>query len=195
MLALSIRQPHIYGMIHLGKRFENRDDSRGVVPNVCRHVGPFLLHASGGMTRRELCDALDAWQDDGRITGAQHTELVRAKLPRGGIVGYARAIGRVDPEGWFHGPDGRYPASLVVDADALDERWWNGRSMSCRSGGGHALVLDDVRELPFIECLGRLGMWRVPADVLRRLARAGHRFDRHGNLLYRSGDRWVTVPV
>jgi hypothetical protein len=192
MLALSIRQPHIYGMIHLGKRFENRDDSRGVVPNVCRHVGPFLLHAAAGMTQKEFWAAVNAWRDDGRITSLQHAEMasIRKTLARGGIVGYAQAIGRVSPNGAFEGIGEQFDRPRrgigYLEAKGYDRRWW--------ARGGHALVLDDdVHELPFVECPGRLGMWRVPADVLRRLERAGHRFDRYGNLLCRSGDRWVTV--
>jgi hypothetical protein len=187
-------------MLKLGKRFENRKDSRGIVPAVCRHVGPVLLHASGGMTRRELCGAIDAWQDDERITASQHIALVRAKLPLGGIVGYARAIGRVDPEGWFHGPCRLGRERWVDDdgwirddvAERFDLRWWAGSDGLV--AGGHALVLDDVHELPFVKCPGRLGLWRPPADVLRRLEQAGRRFDRCGNLLYRSPVGWVTVP-
>ena len=55
----------------------------------------------------------------------------------------------------------------------FDLRWWR---------GGHALLLQDVEQLPFVRCPGALNTWRVPEPVLAVLERLGCRFDAAGQL-------------
>jgi len=149
-----------------------------------------LLHASSGMAAAELSSALDMWRAARLITASASLGVVTA-LRRGGIVGYCRALGHLRPDG---------TAAVVVDGEPrtmsaaevrrrFDLRWWS---------GGHGLLLTDVEQLPFVPCSGALNMWQVPAEVLQQLETAGRRFDRYGNLLYRTRvrghERWVTIP-
>lgn len=79
MLALSIRQPWAWLILHAGKDIENRD-----WPTKVR--GRVLIHAAKGMTRDEYEDGIGFAQaiayEAGRILHAPTIEL-----PRGGIVG------------------------------------------------------------------------------------------------------------
>lgn len=84
-LALSVRQPWAWAIIHAGKDFENR--SRGAL----KHLpvpAPFRIavHASRGMTRREYQLARDF------MTGIGIDCPLPALLPRGGIVGTVELV-------------------------------------------------------------------------------------------------------
>lgn len=162
--ALSIRQPWCSAVIDGGKRIENRGWTNS------HFRGPFLIHAAKGMTRREYDDAA-AFVEQRRIDvvyGKRRTwyppspELLR----RGGIVGVANVIGVVAR---VTAPKkGARAVGMVYSAlspfgrpmTAEEDLWWM---------GGFALVLDQVKSLPFVECVGRLGFFKVGAKVLRRL--------------------------
>jgi hypothetical protein len=166
MKALSIRQPWAWAIVHAGKRIENRQRKDGAMPDICRHRGPLLLHASKGMARLECLEAFQDRQDmgvemDGIWPGAK-------ALQRGGIVGRCRAVAHLDCTGrfWFN-PSSSIEANLTWrrgpsrgDSE-IDMRWW---------AGGYALVLADVEPLPFIECKGALGLWNVSESTLAELA-------------------------
>lgn len=94
LLALSIRQPWAWAIIHAGKDIENRNW-------YTRFRGRFLIHASKGCTRTEYLDAC-AYMDC--YCGGVSVPPLQL-LPRGGIVGEARLIGCVsDSESdWFVG--------------------------------------------------------------------------------------------
>lgn len=98
MIALSIRQPWAWLILHAGKDIENR-----TWPT--RYRGHVLIHAAKGMTRAEYEDAEDPLWSRGGPT----IELPPfADLQRGGIVGRARIVGCVtaSDSSWFCGPFG-----------------------------------------------------------------------------------------
>jgi len=83
-LALSVRQPWAWAIIHAGKDVENRDWRR---PNPgLKFRGRVAIHAAGGMTRNEYEGAADFIR---RIAGdcPRPHELVR-----GAVVGSAQVI-------------------------------------------------------------------------------------------------------
>jgi hypothetical protein len=95
-LALSIRQPWAWLIVHGWKNIENRTWRT-------RFRGPVLIHASKGMTAGEYRAA--------QIFMAAFTPLEMppmGDLPRGGIVGVATILDCVDqhPSEWFTGPFG-----------------------------------------------------------------------------------------
>lgn len=99
MKFLSVRQPWVYAIFHLGKGVENR-------PRNTSHRGPLGIHAS-----RTFDDAGEAWLLDQGFDVPD-----REVLPMGGLVGTVRLI-NVIPESdkhlitpedrkWFFGPFG-----------------------------------------------------------------------------------------
>ncbi|TPM92691.1 ASCH domain-containing protein [Mesorhizobium sp. B2-1-3A] len=112
-LAISVRQPWSWAILHAGKDIENRDWPTKVRGRVC-------LHASKGMTRDEYEDFLDT---------AHHISLRRPFAPglalpefegllRGGIVGTVEIVDCVadSTSPWFFGRYGfvlRQPEPLL----------------------------------------------------------------------------------
>ncbi|MCC7082192.1 MAG: ASCH domain-containing protein [Burkholderiales bacterium] len=95
MLALSVRQPWAWLIIHAGKPIENRDW-------YTRVRGRVLIHASKGMTRDEYDDACAFAHHCG-----VNTNLIPlpAELQRGGIIGSVEIIDcvTVHSSPWFVG--------------------------------------------------------------------------------------------
>lgn len=103
-IALSIRQPWAWAILHAGKDIENRSWSTSF-------RGPVAIHAGKGMTKGEynefnyvfmrMAGAQDqAWLDKWHgVTPAPY------KLDRGGIVGVAEITGCVNRSAspWFFG--------------------------------------------------------------------------------------------
>lgn len=99
-LALSVRQPWAWAIIHAGKDVENR--SWQAVNHGLRQRGRIAVHAAGGMTREEYEDARDFLSTLG--VGCPGP----ADLERGGIIGsveVADVVSRSDSR-WFFGPRG-----------------------------------------------------------------------------------------
>lgn len=100
MLALSIKQPWAWMILHVGKDIENRS-----WPTKVR--GPVLIHASKGMTRDEYDDALAtlsfAHDDPASLNVPAFDEL-----ERGGIIGEAEIVDCVTRSisPWMFGPYG-----------------------------------------------------------------------------------------
>ena len=104
-VALSVRQPWAWAIIHAEKDVENRDwspDNPG-----CRFGGAVAIHASQGMTRSEYNEAREFMAGIGVECPLPHL------LVRGAIIGSVRVIGFVyySPSRWFCGP------SALVMAD------------------------------------------------------------------------------
>lgn len=107
-LALSVRQPWAWAIIHGGKNIENRD-WREPNPGL-RFRGPVAIHASTGMTRDEYEEARDF------MAGIGVTCPAPADLARGGIIGRVIVQDAIrirdvpgDPKWlspWFFGPLG-----------------------------------------------------------------------------------------
>ena len=102
-IAISIRQPWAWAIIHAGKDVENRSWSTSF-------RGPVCIHAAKGMTAAEFDDFIefarilnrrDIWQKDIWVPDPKD-------LPRGGIVGVAEITGCVNrsASAWFSGPWG-----------------------------------------------------------------------------------------
>lgn len=99
-IALSVRQPWAWAIIHGGKDIENRSwrsDNPGL-----KFRGRFCVHAAAGMTRAEYEDAADTMAMLGVECPAP------AALQRGGIIGVATVADIVteSASGWFFGPKG-----------------------------------------------------------------------------------------
>lgn len=100
-LALSVRQPWTWAIIHAGKPVENRDWKSGN-PGL-KFRGPVCLHASAGMTRAEYADARHFILSIGIADVPAFEEL-----QRGGIVGVTNIVDVVTAHAsdWFFGPVG-----------------------------------------------------------------------------------------
>jgi hypothetical protein len=95
--ALSVRQPWVFGIFHLGKDIENRDWSTKV-------RGRILIHASQTMTIEDRCAFRSA---HGRVFNSSG-ECNFSELPRGCIVGSVEIADcvRISASPWFYGPYG-----------------------------------------------------------------------------------------
>jgi hypothetical protein len=133
--ALSLRQPWAYAVIYLNKRLENRSWNT-------KFRGPFLIHASIGATKldRESHEHL-LWMG-GHIPGLMPRQKLLAipdfkDMQRGGIVGYAEVVDVI--------------TSVTPSLLAANQQPW--------FFGPKALVLENVRPLPFTPCKGQLGFF------------------------------------
>lgn len=101
MLALSIRQPWAWLIIHGGKDIENRMWSTRV-------RGRILVHAAQGMTRDEWKDAWLFAAGSGASPKAIEAGLTRDNIERGGIVGSVEIVDCVQASNsrWFMGSHG-----------------------------------------------------------------------------------------
>lgn len=99
-LALSVRQPWTWAILHAGKDIENR--SWQAVNHGLNQRGRIALHASKGMTKEEYEDAAEFMVGLGITTPPPH------ELPRGCIVGSVEVVDVVTKSDskWFFGPRG-----------------------------------------------------------------------------------------
>jgi hypothetical protein len=122
-LALSVRQPWAWAIIHVGKPLENR--SAGMV----RHLNPVrglrAIHAAKGMTREEYEDAREFMRGLGIECPAP------AELKRGGIIGTVEVVGVTSQSDnpWFFGPcalvlHNPKPCAFVPSVGALGYFKW-----------------------------------------------------------------------
>jgi hypothetical protein len=99
-LALSIRQPWCWAILHAGKDVENRDWSTRV-------RGRVLIHAAKGMTQDEWADCFDVCRLASRLGKNEITQRFPShkKLERGGIVGSVEIVDCVErsESPWFFG--------------------------------------------------------------------------------------------
>lgn len=100
-IALSVRQPWAWAIIHAGKDVENRS-SAAVAKGGMAAGGRIAIHAAKGMTRTEYEDARDFMARIGVACPPA------SALLRGGIVGSVRVtdIVRASASPWFFGPRG-----------------------------------------------------------------------------------------
>lgn len=103
-LALSVRQPWAWAIIHAGKDIENRSWRQ---PNPgLRFRGPVCIHASTGMGRDEFEDAIDSVEF---MAGPSVRFLPQAReLVRGAIIGVVDVVDivRQSSSPWWCGPVG-----------------------------------------------------------------------------------------
>lgn len=110
-LALSVRQPWAWAIVHAGKDIENR--SWQAVNHGLNQRGRIAVHASKGMTRSEYESAARFMEDELEIVCP-----LPADLYRGGIIGSVEVTGVVTDSNspWFVGPRGL----VLADAQACD---------------------------------------------------------------------------
>ena len=114
MLALSIRQPWAWAIVHAGKRHENRSWSTA-------YRGPIAIHASKWWQAQEALDQFASVQYAAGVTGVALPPITLRTLrdATGGIVGTARIVDCVEKSDspWFVGPFG----FVLDDVKALPE--------------------------------------------------------------------------
>lgn len=122
-LALSVRQPWAWAIIHADKDIENR--SWQAVNHGLRQRGRIAVHAAKGMTRDEYEEARDFIDGLGYHTPDAHA------LHRGGIIGSVEVVDVVSKSEspWFFGPRGlvlrnAIPCSFVPAQGALGYFRW-----------------------------------------------------------------------
>lgn len=178
MRALSGMQPWWLAIIHLGKRIENRVEASSSHKALRTYRSPFLLHASARVGTRQDFD--DAVSSIGNIIGNARFEEFRAAyldvkyygdcdswyipneaVPLGCIVGRARCVGLITPDGDPFDLEAR----AAIERLKPDMRW------HIPGQWGH--ILDDVVPAPIhVPCKGALGLWEVPAAVIDQLKTA-----------------------
>jgi hypothetical protein len=96
LLALSVRQPWAWAIIHAGKDLENRK-------SLFSHRGLTLIHASAGMTHEEYCDAVD-FMSAAKVNYRALPSF--SQLERGGIIGAVEIVDAVreSTSPWWMGP-------------------------------------------------------------------------------------------
>lgn len=102
-LALSVRQPWAWAIIHAGKDIENRTWRQ---PNPgLKFRGPVCIHASTGMTRDEFDSAIE--DIDYASTTVDRLPQAR-ELIRGAIIGVVEVVDviRKSDSRWWCGPVG-----------------------------------------------------------------------------------------
>lgn len=99
-LALSVRQPWAWAIIHADKDIENR--SWQAVNHGLRQRGRIAIHAAKGMTKDEY------WEAREFIDGLGYTCPGPTALFRGGIIGSVEVVDVVSESDspWFFGPRG-----------------------------------------------------------------------------------------
>jgi hypothetical protein len=124
-LALSVRQPWAWAILHAGKDIENR--SWQAVNHGLRQRGRIAIHAAKGMTRDEYEDAR-AFIDR---TGSCCLCPDAVNLHRGGIIGSVEVVDVVGESSspWFFGPRGLvlrdpHPCPFVPAQGALGYFAW-----------------------------------------------------------------------
>lgn len=122
-LALSVRQPWAWAIIHAGKDIENR--SWRAVNHGLTKRGRVAIHASKGMTREEYVDASE-------FMLKLRIECPPARgLLRGGIIGSVDVVDVVTESDspWFFGPrglvlKGAEPCAFIPSVGALGYFTW-----------------------------------------------------------------------
>lgn len=135
-VALSLRQPWAWMVVHGGKVIENRRWNT-------RFRGEFLIHAAKGMTRLEYEDAVDFAHDVNRSLVVPPFEDV----VRGGIVGRARLVDVIPP----CVPED-FEGGLFAEVEC-DHPWHMPEQ--------YGFVLEGIEALPFQPLKGELGFFKV----------------------------------
>jgi hypothetical protein len=171
--ALSGRQPWWWAILHAGKRIENRHRCSSATTQLRTYRDSFLLHASKGVGPagefEHACVAITELLSDATLAQMAHEVMtIESKTPprigpsphllRGGIIGRARVVGRIDEHG--------DPMDLE-SVDAL-ERYQPDLRWHIKGQIGH--ILAEVAPLPFIPCEGALGLWTVPEALYRSVS-------------------------
>lgn len=140
LVALSLRQPWAWLVVEGLKPLENRRWNT-------KRRGPFLVHAAKGMTKDDYTQAVDF----ARSVDPTIAIPLPGDLDFGGIVGRARIVDVVPP--------------CTTEPSLL----WRPCEHPWHMGGQFGFRLDDVAKTPFVRCVGALGFFRVPGEVVAAL--------------------------
>jgi hypothetical protein len=159
--ALTLKQPWLWYVLNASldpqKLLENR--SRRIMNwREWDPPGEFWLHAGKGDTPEYWSEAI-AWVR--ARFGPDFPVPSPDAVPRYGIVGRARIIGMVTPDGKMKLERGEPIGSRPNFERAWDMRW--------HMTGQHAYVLADVEATPLVVCAGAQGFWPVPRRILEQL--------------------------
>jgi hypothetical protein len=158
-LALSLREPWLWAVLHFGKHIENRKWHTS-------YRGPVLLHASKTCSVHE-CDEFLAFVHERFGIETMKKAAARLGMPLdggryklgppllfGGIAGVCTMKDVLPVKPTLFDPP------MPKDGE-LDLRW--------RIGGQCGFVLGSVSPLPFVPCKGALGFFALPPEVLARV--------------------------
>lgn len=152
--ALSLRQPWANAVLFGGKRIENRLRWTPSYPG-WHFRGDCFLHAAAGMTRKEYHEVVDFCAR----AGIGWTPPPPDQLPFGGIIGRMRIVrGIVTPkvmDEWI----AQTELGVQRGARELQRKWYMGK---------FALVLEEVKAVPFVPLKGALGFFKVSDEVAHR---------------------------
>jgi hypothetical protein len=156
--ALSLRQPWLWGVEHLNKGVENREKWTG-----CGYRGPLILHAAAwprGDSKRlckkptvamwEFVDTAKDMLDIAKKTGAsKRFEIINIRMlseRRGGASSICDLVGTVK---------GRMDFEMQVKQGKIapEQALWY--------FGSFALLLANVRTIPFVPCSGAPGLFGI----------------------------------
>jgi len=164
--ALSIRAPWTWAILVAGKPIENRSQN-------FTYRGPIYLHASKGMTWVEYMEASLYINQRSTIPCPGYDEFRGGRstytvpVQQGGLVGKARIVDCIQPGRCVDPLSKQHLARSVWCVDPPRKHggvWYT---------GDYGLVLENIETLPrFVPCSGKLGLWKLPADVLAEVARS-----------------------
>jgi hypothetical protein len=172
LLALSIRQPWLWAILRAGKRVENRKWRTD-------YRGPILLHASKGCTKEEYEDFIEfAWDSFGAArAGEMLADLPALKgehcLERGGICGVATLRGMAAT---YVVSEKKRSTPFLPGMPVLVERPYREGEVVTeesqkpwRMQGQHGWALDDVAAIPYVLCVGALGLYQPDPPALAQV--------------------------
>jgi hypothetical protein len=146
MKALTLTQPWLWIILHLGKRIENR------TRNIGFHRGPLLLHASSKMTVAD-------WQRARDFVAERLGEKTAQQIPeRGSPDLFLGAIGASCNVATQRRPGEQWLSLWYEKYLPEQERRWY-------MTGHHAYLLNEIQQTQIVPCKGALGFWTVPDAV------------------------------
>jgi hypothetical protein len=171
MKGLSLRQPWLTAILHLGKRIENRTWNTS-------YRGEVLLHASAGVgsltTFSDACDIIARTVDELawvnfrdrflgiRMLGERAVFVPGKEMVLGGIVAQARIVGVIPP------CRPRPPKPTIKKTQTFKDAFAIRCSHTWHAPEQHAFELAEVRPLYFTPFKGALTLFEVPDDIARK---------------------------
>ena len=162
MLAISVRNPWAWCIVHAGKPVENRDwqDTNPAIRHAWSLVKAgerIAIHAGKRLDPDDWEDCKDMCGSSAAISVAVEEAggltLSRCRELCGGIIGSAKLIGVIK-------------RGELVD----DHRMIAAHASPWRNSTSYALVLADPKPCAFVPCNGALGFFDVPESALEALA-------------------------
>ena len=145
--ALSLSAPWWWLMLHLPPEHRKNIENRPPKFSHKSFRGEFLLHAAKSGSKEDFQAATTCAEFYGVPAELLRTMPSIGTISRGGIVGRARITDMLNPD----------PESCAF--------WHFPKQLG--------FVVEDAQPLPFVECRGSLGFWKVPESVIGELREKG----------------------